>query len=236
MKTDSAELLQNWSEKTTPILHTHNSSELWVCRTLVFVVHAPQFSHILSLSGGYGVKKATCAKMLIHRIWIKKISSVMSVQLSLPELLFVTEVKQVLISDGLGRGFNVWMSGTWSERAGLFSDGNKYCHHQWELLHLFNVPFPKWNPCNPTDMATSPCIPPLWNLIRAKTVYQCLESDIYWKWPLLKVIARAWKGFLMSPWSFSIFWGEKAHTMLMYLYICQITLVIPWLLINDSSS
>lgn len=135
----------------------------------------------------------------------------MSVQLLFPELLFVTEVKQVLISDWLGRRFNVWMSGTWSERAGLFSDGNKYCHHQWELLHLFNVPFPKWNSCNPTDMATSPCISPLWNLIRAKTVYQCLESDIYWKWPLLKVIARAWKGFLMSLWSFSS--EVKWHTL-----------------------
>lgn len=72
------------------------------------------------------------------------------------------------------------------------------------MIHLFNVPFPKWNPCNPTDLATSPCISPLWNLIRAKTVYRCLDSDIYWKWPLVKVIANAWKGFEMRPWRFSI--------------------------------
>lgn len=72
------------------------------------------------------------------------------------------------------------------------------------MIHLFNVPFPKWNPCNPTDLATSPCISSLWNLIRAKTVYRCLDSDIYWKWPLVKVIANAWKGFEMRPWRFSI--------------------------------
>lgn len=120
-------------------------------------------------------------------------------------------------------GLNVWMSGTWSERAGLFSGGNKYCHHQWEMIHLFNVPFPKWNPCNPTDMATSPCISPLWNLIRAKTVYQCLKPDIYWKWPLVKVIAKAWRGFLMSQWSFSIFWANKTETgVLIEQYISDI--------------
>ena len=111
----------------------------------------------------------------------------------------------------VGEGLDVWMSGTWSERAGLLSVGNKYCRHQWEMIHLFNVPFSKWNPCNPTDMATSPCISPLWNLIRAKTVYQCLEPDIYWKWPLVKVIAKAWRGFVMRPWSFSIFWANKTE-------------------------
>lgn len=111
-----------------------------------------------------------------------------------------------------GEGLNVWKSGAWSERAGLLSGGNKYCRHQWEMIHLFNVPFPKWNPCNPTDMATSPCISPLWNLIRAKTVYQCLAPDIYWKWPFVKVIAKAWKGFVMRPWSFSIVCATKTRT------------------------
>ncbi len=123
-----------------------------------------------------------------------------------------------------GEGLNVWMSGTWRERAGLLSGGNKYYRHQWEMIHLFNVPFPKWNPCNPTDMATSPCISPLWNLIRAKTVYQCLEPDIYWKWPLVKVIAKAWRGFLMSLWSFSIFWANKTETVgLIEQYISHIS-------------
>lgn len=54
------------------------------------------------------MKKETVAKTFEQ----KKIPTVMSVQLSLPELLFVTEVKQVPISDRMGRGFNVWMSGT----------------------------------------------------------------------------------------------------------------------------
>lgn len=83
------------------------------------------------------------------------------------------------------------MRGTWSERAGLLSGGNKYCRRQWEMNHLFNVPFPKWDPCNPTDMVTSPCISPLWILIRAEAVYQSSEPDIYRKWPLVKVIAKA---------------------------------------------
>lgn len=123
-----------------------------------------------------------------------------------------------------GEGLNVWKSGTWSERAGLLSGGNKYCRHQWEMIHLFNVPFPKWNPCNPTDMATSPCISPLWNLIRAKTVYQCLAPDIYWKWPLVKVIAKAWKGFVMRPWSFSIVWATKTEPgVLIVQYISYIS-------------
>lgn len=121
-------------------------------------------------------------------------------------------------------GLNVWMSGRWSERAGLLSGGNKYCRGQWETIHLFNVPSPKWNPCNPTDMATSPCISPRWNLIRAKTVYQCLQPDIYWKWPLVKVIAKAWRGFLMRRWSFSIFRASKAETgVLIEQYISHIS-------------
>lgn len=33
---------------------------------------------------------------------------------------------------------------------GLGGRTNKYCRHRWEMIHLFNVPFPKWNPCNPT--------------------------------------------------------------------------------------
>lgn len=144
----------------------------------------------------------------------------MSVQRSLPELHFVASSAM----GWEGEGLNVWMSGTWSERAGLLSGGNKYYRHQWEMIHLFNVPFPKWNPCNPTDMATSPCISPLWNLIRAKTVYQCLEPDIYWKWPLVKVIAKAWRGFLMSLWSFSIFWANKTETgVLIEQYISHIS-------------
>lgn len=126
--------------------------------------------------------------------------------------------------DGMGRGRDVWTSGTWSERAGLLSGGNKYCRHQWEMIHLFNVPFPKWNPCNPTDMATSPCVSPLWSLIRAKTVYQCLAPDIYWKWPLVKVIAKAWKGFVMRPWSFSIVWTTATEPgVLMVQYISYIS-------------
>lgn len=79
------------------------------------------------------------------------------------------------------------------------------------MLHLFNVPFRKWNPCNPTDMVTSWCITPLWNLIRAKTVYQYLEPDIYWKWPLVKVIAGPWRGFQMSLWSFCFVWVSKMY-------------------------
>lgn len=79
-------------------------------------------------------------------------------------------------------GFSIWMSGTWSERAVLFSGGNKYCHHQREMLHLFNVPFRKRNPCIFTDMVTSWCVPPLWNLIRAKN---CLL--IFGAWHLLKM-------------------------------------------------
>lgn len=123
----------------------------------------------------------------------------------------------------MGRGLDVWTSGTWSERAALLSGGNKYCRHRWEMIHLFNVPFPEWNPCNPTDMATSPCASPLWNLIRAKTVYQCLAPDIYWKWPLVKVIAKAWKGFVMRPWSFAVVWTAKTEPgVLMVQYISYI--------------
>ncbi len=114
--------------------------------------------------------------------------------------------------DGTRRRSTFGRAGREGKRAGLLSGGNKYCRHQWEMIHLFNVPFPKWNPRNPTDMATAPCISPLWNLIRAKTVYQCLEPDIYWKWPLVKVIAEAWRGFLMSLWSFSIAWANKTQT------------------------
>lgn len=73
------------------------------------------------------------------------------------------------------------------------------------MIHLFNVPFPKWNPCNPTKPGNltvyiSRTPHTQWNLIRAKTVYPCLDSDIYWKWPLVKVIANAWKGSAMKPW------------------------------------
>lgn len=141
----------------------------------------------------------------------------MSVQFSFQSCT-LTGLKRVLDSDGMGwdgmgRGFGGFGgAGRGGKRAGLRSGGNKYCRHQWEMIHLFNVPFPKWNPCNPTDMATSPCISPRWNLIRAKTVYQCLEADIYWKWPLVKVIAKAWRGFLMSLWSFSVFWANKTET------------------------
>lgn len=92
---------------------------------------------------------------------------------------------------------------------GLHSRSNKYCRHRWEMIHLFNVPFPKWNPCNPTKpgnltvyISRTPF--PQWNLIRAKTVYSCLDSDIYWKWPLVKVIANAWKGSAMRPWRLSV--------------------------------
>lgn len=77
------------------------------------------------------------------------------------------------------------------------------------MIHLFNVPFPKWNPCNPTKPGNLTvyisCTPTAqWNLIRAKTVYSCLDSDIYWKWPLVKVIANAWKGSAMKPWRLSV--------------------------------
>lgn len=102
-------------------------------------------------------------------------------------------------------------AGTWSERAVLLSGGNKYCHHHREKLHLFNVPFRKWNPWNPTDMVTSWCITPFWNLIRAKTVYQYLEPDIYWKWPLVKVIAGPLRVFQMSLWSFCFVWDSKMY-------------------------
>lgn len=168
-----------------------------------------------------------------HKVWSTERFHQMWVScFRFPELVFVTRVRvcnlwwERMGVDGgrwWGGEFNVWVSGTWSERAGLLSGGNKYCRHQWEMLHLFNVPFPKWNPCNPTDVATSLSIPPLWNLIRAKTVYQCLQPDIYWKWPLVKVIAKAWRGFLMSPWSFFIFWANKPHAgLLMEQYISHI--------------
>lgn len=42
---------------------------------------------------------------------------------------------------------------------------------------------------NPTDTPASPWTPPLRNLIKTKNVYWRLEPDIYWKWPLVKVIA-----------------------------------------------
>lgn len=65
---------------------------------------------------------------------------------------------------------------------------------------------------------------PFWNLIRAKTVYQCLAPDIYWKWPFVKVIAKAWKGFVMRPWSFSIVWATKTEPgVLIAQYISYIS-------------
>lgn len=61
-------------------------------------------------------------------------------------------------------GLAVWTGGTWSERARASSAveiNATSCHRG--TIHLFNVPFPKWNPCNPADAATQPCMSPLWN-------------------------------------------------------------------------
>lgn len=80
------------------------------------------------------------------------------------------------VTGWVGKWFYIGTSGTWSERAGLLGERNKYCRHQREMLHLFNVPFPKWNPCNPADMETSRCIPPfgIWSELKLFTNVWCL--------------------------------------------------------------
>lgn len=62
---------------------------------------------------------------------------------------------------------------------GLHSRSNKYCRHRWEMIHLFNVPFPKWNPCNPTKPG---------NL----TVYISRTLSPSGIWSELKLFTRVW--------------------------------------------